>query len=223
MTLAIRHHPRDETLLAYSAGTLVSAISALVACHLTICPRCRAEVHRMEMIGGVLLGRAREAGLSATSIERAVSRLPKVEAETETSAPQALMAAPEDSVLPRPLARHLGKTVAEIPWKELAPGVEQFKIKMLRRGGDLRLLRVQAGRKLLRHGHYGSELTMVLKGAYGDETGEYQVGEVADLDEEVEHRPRVTAEGECICIIAGETYPRYKTLSLRLLRPFLGI
>jgi putative transcriptional regulator len=49
------------------------------------------------------------------------------------------------------------------------------------------------------------------------------VGEVADLDEEVEHRPRVTAEGECICIIAGETYPRYKTLSLRLLRPFLGI
>jgi putative transcriptional regulator len=174
----------------------------------------------MELIGGVLLDRAHAAGLSAASVERGLARLSATVAATEA---RPLAATAESAILPLPLARHLGKDIGEIPWKKLAPGVEQFKIKMPRRGGDLRLLRVQAGMKLLRHGHYGSELTMVLKGAYGDETGEYYAGEVADLDEEVEHRPRVTAEGECICIIAGETYPRYKTLSLRLLRPFLGI
>ena len=86
----------------------------------------------------------------------------------------------------------------------------------------MRLLRVQPGLKLLRHGHYGAELTLVLKGAYTDETGDYRVGEVADLDEDIEHRPRVLGDEECICIISGETYPRYKTLSVRLLRPFFG-
>ena len=86
----------------------------------------------------------------------------------------------------------------------------------------MRLLRVQPGLKLLHHGHYGAELTLVLKGAYTDETGDYHVGEVADLDENIEHRPRVLGDEECICVISGETYPRYKTLTLRLLRPFFG-
>ena len=222
--MTIRHHPHEETLLAYAAGTMMPALSALVACHLALCPRCRAEVRRMEMIGGALLDQAREAGLSGKAVGGALSRLPQASPEAGRSEPET-GARPRPSrqgVLPGPMTRHLGMDIEDIPWKELAPGVEQFKIKMPRRGGDLRLLRVQAGRKLLRHGHYGSELTLVLKGAYRDETGEYHAGEVADLDEDIEHRPRVTDDGECICIIAGERHPRYKSLSLRLLRPFYG-
>ena len=220
--MTIRHHPREETLLAYAAGTLVPAISALVACHLALCPRCREEVRVMERIGGALLARLGDAppGHDAATgriLERALS------AAGELRRPSAARDGAPASALPRPLARHLGMELDDIPWKTLAPGVEQFKIKLARRGGDLRLLRVQPGRKLLRHGHYGSELTLVIEGAYADETGDYQAGEVADLDEDVEHRPRVIGEEPCLCIIAGETHPRYNSLKVRLLRPFLGI
>ncbi len=220
--MTIRHHPRDETLLAHAAGTLVPALSALVSCHLALCPRCRAEVRRMELIGGMLLDRAWDEGLSDRSVDRALSRLPQIPAD-RPSGNEPEPATSTGGILPRPLARYLGMDIDDIPWRELAPGVEQFKIQLPRYGGDLRVLRVQPGKKLLRHGHYGSELTLVLKGAYGDDTGEYQAGEVADLDEEVEHRPRVSGDGECICIIAGESYPRYSSLKVRLLRPFLGI
>jgi putative transcriptional regulator len=217
--LTIRHHPRDETLMAYAAGTQVTALSAVIACHLACCRRCRAEVRRMERIGGALLELEAEQDLSRKAIDRTLARLPQIAPETKASG----VRDQEQGVLPRPLSRHLGMGIDDIPWRELARGVEQFKIKMPRGGGDLRLLRVQAGKKLLRHGHYGSELTLVLKGAYHDETGEFRVGEVADLDEDIEHRPKVSDGGECICIIAGESHPRYNSLKVRLLRPFLGL
>jgi putative transcriptional regulator len=221
--LTIRHHPQDETLLAYAAGTQVTALAAVIACHLACCPRCRAEVRRMERIAGALLERAAEQELSRGAMERTLARLPQVAPEVEPKTKAGGVREQTDGVLPPPLSRHLGMGIDDIPWKELARGVEQFKIKMPRNGGDLRLLRVQAGKKLLRHGHYGSELTLVLKGAYHDETGEFRAGEVADLDEDIEHRPKVTDDGECICIIAGESHPRYKSLKVRLLRPFLGL
>lgn len=173
----------------------------------------------MELIGGALLEREAEQELSRKAVERTLARLPQIAPEAKASRVRDQV----QSVLPQPLSRHLGMGIDDIPWKELARGVEQFKMKMPRKGGDLRLLRVQAGRKLLRHGHYGSELTLVLKGAYHDETGEFRAGEVADLDEDTEHRPKVTDDGECICIIAGESHPRYKSFKVRLLRPFLGL
>lgn len=219
--MTIRHHPRDETLLAYAAGSLVPALSAVVACHLALCRKCRAETRRMEAIGGALLKAAAQAELSANAADRAVSCMAQMpEDAAPRHEPPAAPARP--SVLPEPLADHLGMGIDDIPWKQLTPGIEQFKVKMPRRGGDLRILRVQPGLKLLRHGHYGSELTLVLAGAYTDETGEYHAGEVADLDEDIEHRPRVIGGEPCICIIAGETHPRYKTFMLRLLRPIFG-
>ena len=39
------------------------------------------------------------------------------------------------------------------------------------------------------HGHNGAELTLVLRGAYQDEVGRFGIGDAADLDESVEHRP----------------------------------
>ncbi len=162
----------------------------------------------------------KDAELHGRTINRAIARLSKPPRPGATA--RTAQADEPHSVLPKPLACHLGMGIDDVPWTTLKPGIEQYKIKLSRGGGDLRLVRAQPGLKLLRHGHYGAELTLVLKGAYTDETGDYQVGEVADLDEDIEHRPRVLGEEECICIIAGETHPRYKTLTLRLLRPFFG-
>jgi putative transcriptional regulator len=216
--MTIRRHPRDETLLEYAAGTLVSALSAVVACHLTFCPRCRAEVARMERIGGALLGGMKGEVIALPALERAVAASQAIPGGgDEPPAPPA-----PDGVLPRPLARYLGMGIGDVPWKKVGPGVRQFKVKLPSRGGDLRLLSVKPGVALLHHGHYGSELTLVLAGAYRDETGEYHAGEVADLDEETEHLPRAIGAEPCICIIAGETHPRYSSLKMRMLRPFLG-
>jgi putative transcriptional regulator len=58
------------------------------------------------------------------------------------------------------------------------------------------------------HGHRGSELTLVLAGAFADATGAYHRGDVQDPDDETEHQPAADKESGCICLIASERPPR---------------
>ena len=67
------------------------------------------------------------------------------------------------------------------------------------------------------------ELTLVLRGALADASGRYGVGDIADLDEEVEHTPVADADTGCICAIANEMPTRFSGLLARLLQPWHGL
>ena len=73
------------------------------------------------------------------------------------------------------------------------------------------------------HGHGGSELTLVLRGAYSDRTGTYRVGDVADLGDSIEHQPIADAKDGCICLIASDKKIRFKSVLARLVQPFTGL
>ena len=73
------------------------------------------------------------------------------------------------------------------------------------------------------HGHGGTELTLVIEGAYGDDTGRYGRGDVQEVDGSIEHQPVADAELGCICLIASEQPARFKTLIARLVQPWTGM
>ena len=87
----------------------------------------------------------------------------------------------------------------------------------------LRLLKVQNGQAMPEHGHGGNELTLVLDGSYTDEFGTFSAGDVADLDDSVEHRPIADRETGCICLIASDSKVKLKGVIGRLVQPFAGI
>jgi putative transcriptional regulator len=92
----------------------------------------------------------------------------------------------------------------------LSPGVK----------GDLQLLKLAAGCKLPEHGHGGTELTLVLDGVVVDRTGRYHVGDLQEVDDEIEHQPAADKVVGCICLVASERAPRlmgFRGLVLRLL------
>lgn len=99
--------------------------------------------------------------------------------------------------LPAPLREML--EAAHPRW--LAPGVRQA-ILLRQAEGTLRLLRVRPGRALPRHGHHGTELTLVLAGAFADERGRYGPGDLAEADEGVDHRPVAEGADDCVCLVA---------------------
>ena len=215
--MTIRHHPSESTLISYASGALPVAIAGLVACHTTVCPDCRARVRRLKIVGALLL----EALNAEPPAESEVTRAVSVFAERNMlSAPR--IDRPSDPVLPAPLAHYLGMTGDEIPWKTLVMGLQQYRVKLPKGSGEIRLLKARPRLRLLKHSHRGMELTMVLKGAYRDETGEYHRGDVSDLAEDIEHQPKVMSEEECICIIASEAPARYSELLPRLLQPIMG-
>ena len=51
----IRHHPDEGLLLAYASGVADEAMSLILATHMAYCETCRAEVAKLERIGGSLL------------------------------------------------------------------------------------------------------------------------------------------------------------------------
>jgi putative transcriptional regulator len=210
MKPAIHHHPDPATLLAYAAATLTEPLAAVVAAHVAFCPRCRQEVADLELVGAALLG-------TAAAVDDAA---PLTAPKRRSATGGASMIATSHSAserLPGTIASFYGLSLDTVPWRRLAPGVWHHRLALRDPGaGDLRLLRIGAGRAMPEHGHGGEELTLVIEGAYADVTGTYRRGDIQDVGEGVEHRPVVTADAECICLIASERQARFKSLGARL-------
>lgn len=224
MTRKIDHHLDAATLMAFSTGGLGEALSAVASAHLEMCEQCREELADLDLIGGALLDampahsdtNARGSALPAMPGD--VVPLASRDGRTRAKV-QAL-----DGIEPRLFAARIGVDLANVPWRRLGPGVWHHKIK-LSPGvkGDLRLLKIAAGKRMPEHGHGGSELTLVLEGAYRDQSGEYRCGDIQDVDADDEHQPIADPQVGCVCIIASEQRVRYKGFVNRLMQPLIGI
>jgi putative transcriptional regulator len=207
--MTITHHLDDATLMSFAAGALPAALSAVAAAHAEMCPRCRREVAAMER-----LGEAAMASLPPVALERPdlSPPAPKAPGVRDASRDARIATDPE---IPRPFAALVGDGLDAVAWRWLGPGVWDHPLP-LGGTGKLRLLKVAPGHGIPEHGHGGAELTLVLRGSFHDETGRYARGDVADLDETVEHQPMVPQDaGDCICLIASEAPERFQGLLAR--------
>jgi len=213
--MTITHHLDDATLMSFAAGSLPDALSAVAAAHVALCARCRGEVASLERVGAALL-----AELSPATMDRAEPSAPTAAASAEPL-PRSHADALQQEV-PPPLARLLNGGLDAVRWRRLGLGVWHHRLPLTGQGA-LGLLKVAPGRSIPEHAHSGSELTLVLRGAFHDSTGTYRTGDVADLDETVEHTPVADPGAECICLVASETPARYRGLIARLLQPLHGL
>jgi putative transcriptional regulator len=193
----ISRHPDATTLMSFAAGSLPEPLAAGVAAHVSMCAACRNEVRDMELIGTELLR-------ATPAVSAGGPAMPGRPQEPVAPARPSGRGQRTDK-LPAPLAHRYGLALDGIPWRPLAPGVWHHGLA-LSPGveGDLRLFKVAAGCRIPMHGHGGMEITVVLDGAFSDETGEYHRGDVLDLDEETAHEPLADKELGCICLIGSE-------------------
>ena len=213
--MSIVHHPDDATLMSFAAGSLTEALAAVVATHIAMCPRCARELELLELVGTSLI--------ESMPQQNAWRAPPPVSLRSlEIRAPKPTPRAAGE--IPAPLARVVGDRFEGVAWKRLAPGIRQVRLPLSEGApGDLRIIEVAPGLKMPEHGHGGSELTLLLRGSYRDEVGHFARGDLADLDETVEHQPIADAETGCICLIGTESKARFKSLFARLLQPLTGL
>ncbi|WP_294991257.1 ChrR family anti-sigma-E factor [uncultured Stenotrophomonas sp.] len=201
------HHLHESTLLSYAAGALPAPLSIVAGAHLEQCPHCRQRLRDAEAIGSVLLEQtqpaaveadARRESLRAAMLERLGTEPPiSVAAPVRIARPER----PESDSDHLPLSLHpyFGASLAGLRWRWMAPGVHCIRAEQM---PSLIMLKIAPGKCLPMHSHGRSELTQILRGAYNDALGQFAPGDVADLDEDVEHQP-VTAPGvPCICVSA---------------------
>ena len=63
------HHPQDNLLVDYAAGSLDEPVGLLVATHLALCPDCRLKVSEYEKLGGALLEEMATTAIDDTLLE----------------------------------------------------------------------------------------------------------------------------------------------------------
>lgn len=215
--MTIKHHLNDALLMAYSAGTLPEAFSLVVATHVSMCDECRARLESFDAVGGAMLEDCGAIELSDGALEAVLAGLGAPDAR-----PVAPPAPVAPSVFPAPLRDYVGGDVSAVQWKKVGGGVHQA-VLTAEDGASARLLHIPPGVAVPDHGHRGTELTLVLQGAFRDEEGVYARGDVEIADEELSHTP-VAEDGEpCICLAATDAPLKFKGLVPRIAQPFIGI
>lgn len=223
--MTIKHHLDEATLMSMSAGALPEALASVAACHLDVCEQCQERLAELDMLGGALLERIEPVALSKDLTERMATYFDTDNVRSfPASRARSRRTDSEDGEVPAPLQRLIGPSLDRLRWKWLAPGIRQHVIDLSPESrGSLRLLRVKPGVRIPEHGHGGAEMTLILRGAYHDRFGRFGPGDVADLDEDVEHEPRVDNASECICLVATEQATRFKGVISRVLQPLTGM
>ena len=213
--MSISHHPSEATLLAYAAGNLDEASSVVVAVHLGSCRACRDSVSVCEAMGGELL-------VSLEAVDMGQAALAGVLARLDTP----ISPAPAVAPLPADIGFHVPYALSRYKlggWRWIAPGIRHIAVLPRRAGrSGLYLLKIDPGTALPGHGHQGSELACILAGSYTDETGWFRSGDLAEMDEDHEHRPMADVRDGCTCLIATDAKLRFHGWLPRLLQPVLG-
>lgn len=214
-----RHHPRTETLADFAAGRLDEARSVVIATHLSMCAQCSHAVSGFETVGGLCLEAVEPVDMAPDALEKILAR---AERPATIAAPHYDSGRQADT---QPLlSAYIAGSLDDVKWRRVAPGMSQSVIEAQGyRKGVLRLLKIAPGTSMPKHTHHGEELTLILRGAYKDELGEFKAGDLADLGGEHTHTPTAIGDEPCICLIATAAPLEFKTLTGKLVQPFIGL
>lgn len=198
------HHLHESTLMSYAAGALTAPLSIVAGTHLEQCPHCRQRLRDAEAIGSMLLDQTQPPAMDGRREGLREAMLAKladdpIAVPLAPRAPSSERPEADPDHLPVSLHPYFGSSMSDLRWRWMAPGVYCIRAEQM---PSLIMLKIAPGKCLPMHSHGRSELTQILRGSYNDALGLFAPGDVADLDQDVEHQP-VTAPGvPCICVSA---------------------
>lgn len=237
MNTTPRHHPDEDLLLAYAAGSLDPAAALVVGAHLETCPVCRQTLAQFDELGGALLEQIAPVELDVGAFSRTLARIDMSDAAdaAQSLASQAIARAAATSrsrllsvrELDAPAGMRWPRSLegCEVtPWKSVGPGMRWARIGVPGQPeANAFLLRMAAGKELAAHTHGGLELTQVLWGAFDDGRAVWRAGDLDAADGSIHHQPFVTPERECICLVAVDGRVKFDGLLARGLGAWMGI
>lgn len=213
----IKHHLTEELLIAYSAGNLPEAFNLVIATHISMCDDCRAAAMAHESVGGALLDQMESVQIDEDAFTNTLNLIANLDQKPIKVAPKE-----PSGIFPQPLRDYVGGDLDTVKWRSVGLGVQQSILKTSK-DAKVRLLRIPAGSAVPDHGHRGTELTLVLQGAFRDDTDRFGQGDIEVANEDLEHTPVAELGEDCICLAATDAPLRFNSMIPRLAQPFLRI
>ncbi|MBR0788098.1 cupin domain-containing protein [Bradyrhizobium manausense] len=215
--MTINHHPPEDLLADFAAGRLDEADRLVVGVHAAQCPRCRRFIAAIEQLAGAALEQAAPVTMADDAFATIMAAIDEPEAAPvpALSRPVPLL----DDDLPEILLRcRFGKS------RRVAPGVKMQPIVLPGAGQSRAFLLWSApGTRMLEHSHTGTELTLVLKGSFSHQGGDFRPGDFDFGDGEVDHQPIVGNDMPCLCLVAMSGDLQMRGWLGRLISPFVRL
>jgi putative transcriptional regulator len=185
-----------------------------VGAHLELKEDNRAFVESLEALAGEAVEEL--PGTDLTDRERRLERI-----LSDAEAPQTAQAVRERGIIPAALAAIVPHELDNIPWRTKMPGYKECALGVVE-GCEVNLLWIRPGRKMPAHTHEGSEITLVLDGAFSDSRGRYGRGDIALADEDVDHSPVAENDRPCICLAITDAPLRLTGSYRQFFSEFIG-
>lgn len=202
-----KHGLPDHLLCEYVSGALDADFEVLVASHLTLSTASHQDLRLHQDIGGLMLSQL-------PIISEQEPQLPPsdvIDSLIDQSRPprRALELPVRGSGMPEPLVNYLQAiagtaNLSELEWYSYYFGIDRAILTEGPDGVRARILRCQPGSKFPVHGHGSEEISLVLQGAYTDETGRYVCGDVQCVPAEETHGPIVDKDELCYVLVVSE-------------------
>jgi len=211
------HKLQDEWLLSYAAGALDPGRSLMVASHLSYHDDLQAAVADAEAVGGSLLDSMQSASVSDSVLDQLMTRL------DDTATPEVIPVPSVGGEYPRALTEFLDCDVDKLNWRFMGPGMHNARLWNGPNDERLWLLRARGGIAVPEHGHSGDEWTLILKGSYHTDLGQFSPGDIDIADENIVHQPLIDEDQECVCLVLTQGPIRLKSLLGRMVQPLIGL
>lgn len=208
----ISYHPDSRFLTDFVSGDLPVSQAICVSAHLEFCGKCRARVHQIEALGGILLSQLPSQAPDADSFDQLMSRIEsegESSAETSAVAPSAARSASVPSALadvawPRALGDWTARYLEDLQWVQFGKDLRVAPLPIDEDWRDFSIYDIRAGGKMPSHAHGGEEISVLLKGSYSDAEGKYTRGDFIVRNAGENHQPTATQDSDCICLVSLE-------------------
>jgi putative transcriptional regulator len=209
-------HPQDELLASYSAGSLPLSQALCISTHVERCHECGRKLQRLNRLGSELMHQLEPAPASSDLKSKLFERLDALSVDDAEPA-----AARSASSIPRCLRQFVHGDYDELPWRRVSADIHSVELCRDFNGARVELLKIKPGGSAHTHTHLGDEYTVILEGAFSDESGFYARGDFLLRDHSDRHTPVATRDRECICLAVTEGPIQFTGFFSRLLNPLM--
>jgi len=225
--MAVTYHPDSQFLNDYAAGSLPVAHSLCVGAHLAYCAQCRAHLNQLNSVGGALIEQLAPTTVSPALLDRVMSQIdahqhPAVSVQHKVAA-QPLIQTADHGPLPDVISKLARCDINTLKWHRVSKTVDFARLTTGAKSSEAALYKIRAGGRIPQHRHSGTEITVVLRGAFSDHQGVYHDGDfVLRGDGDASHAPTATLDDDCLCLAVLDSPVRFTGL-YRVLNPFMRI
>jgi putative transcriptional regulator len=231
----IQHHPSDNILVEFAAGTLDTAQAVAVNAHLHFCTKCQQNIKKMEQTGGAMLDSLDPEALADNSFDKLLSAIDVIAAnnisrnlntngifvnsKSDLRSEEALKVAHDYGRLPNVVAKMMSQKT--LKWRYVNSSLQTSLLVAGQNVHQVSLQKISAGGVAPEHDHSGTEMTVVLKGSFSDKDGIYQEGDFILKEPGQIHQPISARNEDCLCLSIESAPVKLTGFFGRMVNPFI--